>query len=937
MCVSARYTRPRLRQIIGIFKLERINVVVPVAVTLLTLFVACPTTANTLPGAEQFAQGEVALDQGQYSVARPLFETAAAKDHPAALFRLGQLYANGLAVGQNYGQAAQYYTRASDKGYAPAQNQMGRFHALGRGNLVQSDSMALAFFRKAAEQGVSTGQYHLGAMYGAGKVNGVQQDTVVALRWYLKSGNQGFANAQGNAAILYYNGRYGVTRDYQLALVWSTLAINQGYTASNIANLRQDALARCTTTCRTQANTLVLNFNVQLACAASGFTASNYCNNRGTPSEFDDDVWRACVCENCAGGYTGKRCEQAPTDCPAGEKLVGTTCQACGNGQFKTGTSTATQCTSKNTTCGAGTYFKAGATNEKTNDDTRCPACGNGQYKTGTSTATQCAPKKITCGPGTYLKEGKGSERTTDDTRCPACGNGQYKTGTSTATQCTSKNTTCGPGTHFKAGATNEKAKDDTSCPACGNGQYKTGTSTATQCAPKKITCGPGTYFKEGKGSERTTDDTRCPACNNGQHKTGTSTATQCAGKKTDCLGGEQFTPGIDSEKTRGDSKCGACADEEYIAPGSQNCQLKKTSCDAGESFTPGDNSVKTRDDTVCTECADGWFADLTSCKQKRSVCAGGEKFTPGTASEKTRDDTKCGACTSGEYMHGSATSCQPKKTANDCSTSEKFTAGSNNENTRDDATCTACPDGWWKDSKTTCREKKTSCGARGTFTAGDNSDKTKDDTSCSTATTESTEANPGTAAANNSGLDAITPPTSSPKTNLSTQASGRPKHLGTVPTQAIGQDNAPPTTTTQKAPGNVTAGGEEDASSTGIGVVLGIVAAVLVVGVLVTLLLVRQHRKKGTRRAGGVHGHPGQLDAHYSNVFTNASFDPVAATAATVATTYAESQQGREATSHPGSSDATHRLPQQPRRPPQNQEYVIYMQSYAPLSLSFT
>ena len=91
------------------------------------------------------------MDQGQYSVARPLFESAAAKEHPAALFRLGQLYANGLAVGQNYGQAAQFYTRASGKGYAPAQNQMGRFHVLGRGNLAQSDSTAVAFFRKASQ------------------------------------------------------------------------------------------------------------------------------------------------------------------------------------------------------------------------------------------------------------------------------------------------------------------------------------------------------------------------------------------------------------------------------------------------------------------------------------------------------------------------------------------------------------------------------------------------------------------------------------------------------------------------------------------------------------------------------------------------------------------------------------------------------------------
>ena len=87
----------------------------------------------------------------------------------------------------------------------------------------------------------------------------------------------------------------------------------------------------------------------------------------------------------------------------------------CPNGQYK---NSATTCKAKTPTCGPGTFFTAGKDSEKTKDDTNCNPCGNGKYKTGTSTATQCASKKTSCGPGTCFTAGKDSEKTQDDTSC---------------------------------------------------------------------------------------------------------------------------------------------------------------------------------------------------------------------------------------------------------------------------------------------------------------------------------------------------------------------------------------------------------------------------------------------------------------------------------------------------------------------------------------
>ena len=110
--------------------------------------------------------------------------------------------------------------------------------------------------------------------------------------------------------------------------------------------------------------------------------------------------------------------EAATTIATAPKIVVENSGPACANGRYQTGTSTATQCTSKRTTCGTGTFFKAGSDSEKTKDDTTCPSCANGTYKTGTSAAIRCASKNVSCSTGKLFAAGTNADKTKDDTKC---------------------------------------------------------------------------------------------------------------------------------------------------------------------------------------------------------------------------------------------------------------------------------------------------------------------------------------------------------------------------------------------------------------------------------------------------------------------------------------------------------------------------------------
>lgn len=155
------------------------------------------------------------------------------------LFQEGQDFAMGRSVSRDYSAAARLYQRAAERGFAPAQHNLGYLYENGLG--VQQD--------------FAQSQINLGVLYAAG--NGLPRDDREAARWYQKTADQaeprgamylrglgvskncaqafayfqqaarlGHAVAQNNLALLYANGE-GVQQSFVEAFAWLDVAADQ--------------------------------------------------------------------------------------------------------------------------------------------------------------------------------------------------------------------------------------------------------------------------------------------------------------------------------------------------------------------------------------------------------------------------------------------------------------------------------------------------------------------------------------------------------------------------------------------------------------------------------------------------------------------------------------------------------------------------------------
>eukprot|EP00729_Bicosta_minor_P013104 gene13104-biopygen14213 len=143
----------------------------------------------------------------------------------AAQYHLGCMYETGRVVDQDHIEAAKWYRKSAEAGYALAQYNLGVMYRNGKG--VEQDHVeAVKWFRKSAMAGLADGQYNLGTMYDNGK--GVEQDHVEAVKWYRKSAEAGHAAAQNNLGIMYYNGK-GVEQDHVEAAKWFRKSAEAGH------------------------------------------------------------------------------------------------------------------------------------------------------------------------------------------------------------------------------------------------------------------------------------------------------------------------------------------------------------------------------------------------------------------------------------------------------------------------------------------------------------------------------------------------------------------------------------------------------------------------------------------------------------------------------------------------------------------------------------
>ena len=178
---------------------------------------------------------------------------AAEKGVPAAQFMVGCYYIDGMVVERDmekafewmeesanrefeqaqlwmgyyynqqnkYDKALFYFLKATEKGNAEAQNEVGVMYANGQGT-EKDEAKAIEWYRKSAEQGYALAQSNLAYRYDNG--DGVEKDTKKAFELYLKAAEGGDASAQNNVAWKFYTAD-GVEQDYDKAFYWAKKSV----------------------------------------------------------------------------------------------------------------------------------------------------------------------------------------------------------------------------------------------------------------------------------------------------------------------------------------------------------------------------------------------------------------------------------------------------------------------------------------------------------------------------------------------------------------------------------------------------------------------------------------------------------------------------------------------------------------------------------------
>jgi TPR repeat protein len=178
--------------------------------------------------AAQFALGVVyAAGMGvtrDYGEAMIWHRLAAARTYSPSQYAICRLYADGLGTARDYPAAIQWCRLAADQGYAAAEAELGYLYATGTGT-AKDDSQALRWDRRAAASGDVAAMANMGVTYELGR--GTAQDFGAALQWYRLAASRGNALAQAKLGLMYFQGR-GVARDPVQARAWLTRAAAQG-------------------------------------------------------------------------------------------------------------------------------------------------------------------------------------------------------------------------------------------------------------------------------------------------------------------------------------------------------------------------------------------------------------------------------------------------------------------------------------------------------------------------------------------------------------------------------------------------------------------------------------------------------------------------------------------------------------------------------------
>jgi TPR repeat protein len=142
-----------------------------------------PTThaESAVPSPEErWTAAKAAEGRGDYPTMLRILLPLAEKNDLAAQYHVGLLYDTGQAGRKDPAEAAKWYRKASEQGFARAQYYLASLYYEDKS--LQDYKEAMKWFRRAADQGTAMAQYTLGVMYAKGQ--GTAEDYVQAYKWF---------------------------------------------------------------------------------------------------------------------------------------------------------------------------------------------------------------------------------------------------------------------------------------------------------------------------------------------------------------------------------------------------------------------------------------------------------------------------------------------------------------------------------------------------------------------------------------------------------------------------------------------------------------------------------------------------------------------------------------------------------------------------------
>lgn len=178
---------------------------------------------NTTMAGEEITDGG-AVGEASIAFGPAALREAVAANDPKAFFEVANRYTEGRGVEASPEDAAAWYARSAEGGFAAGQYRYGNLLEKGIG-VERNLEAAKTWYQLAAQQGNASAMHNLAVLFATG-ADGVTDNTS-AVRWFMEAAELGVKDSQFNLGILAAKG-VGMSQDLEESYKWFAVAARNG-------------------------------------------------------------------------------------------------------------------------------------------------------------------------------------------------------------------------------------------------------------------------------------------------------------------------------------------------------------------------------------------------------------------------------------------------------------------------------------------------------------------------------------------------------------------------------------------------------------------------------------------------------------------------------------------------------------------------------------